>query len=122
MVTAQHVQDWLDSYTEAWRTYDPESIGDLFATDAAYAYNPWDEPILGRQAIVASWLADQDRPGSWDAEYHPALIDGDEAAARGRTRYASGAAYENLFLLEFGADGRCSRFVEWYMERPAAGA
>ena len=56
------VQEWLDRYVEAWRTYDAAAIGDLFTDDAAYRYHAWDEPLHGRDAIVADWLANRDAP------------------------------------------------------------
>jgi hypothetical protein len=28
------------------------------------------------------------------------------------------AVYDNCFVLEFDADGRCSAFTEWFRERP----
>lgn len=121
MTTAEHVRMWLASYLEAWRTYDPDLIGDLFAVEATYAYHPWDEPIRGREAIVADWLREPDPPGSWDAEYRPLLVAGRDVAVEGRTRYADGKVYENLWILEFDDDGRCSSFVEWYMVSPESG-
>jgi hypothetical protein len=39
--------------------------------------------------------------------------------ATGLTRYRDGRVFSNLFELSFGADGRCTRFVEWYVEHPA---
>jgi len=115
MPTREHVQAWLDAYVEAWRSYDAAAIGELFAQDATHAYHPYDEPLRGRDAIVESWLGDRDEPGSWEAEYAPSLIEGDRAIATGETRYADGKVYSNLFELEFDADGRCSRFVEWFL-------
>ena len=43
------VQVWVDNYVEAWRTYDPAQIGDLFSEDALYYYSPFDEqsPVRG---------------------------------------------------------------------------
>jgi hypothetical protein len=115
----ERVQAWLDAYIQAWRTYDDAEIRDLFAADATYAYHPYDEPERGQDAIVASWLHDHDEPGTWEASYSPALIDGNGATAIGETRYAGGDVFSNLFELEFDADGRCTRFVEWYMRHPA---
>ena len=104
---------------EAWRSYDADAIGDLFSEDAEYAYHPYDdEPVRGREAIVASWLSDQDERGSWGARYEVSLIDGDRAIARGETRYAVGRTFSNLWELRFDEDGRCASFVEWYMEHP----
>jgi ketosteroid isomerase-like protein len=119
-LTAERVQAWLDAYVEAWRSYDRDAIAGLFASDAAYAYTPYDEPLRGRDAIAADWLGDRDEPGSWSATYAPLLVAGDRAIATGETRYASGRVFSNLFAIRFDADGRCAEFVEWYMEHPAA--
>jgi len=121
------VERWLAGYVEAWRSYDPEAIGRLFAEDALYRYHPWDEPapshVRGRDAIVASWLEDEDASGSWSAEYRPWLVHGDRAVAVGTSRYiaADGSVeseYSNVFFLVFDHDGRCREFSEIYMKRP----
>lgn len=119
---------WLADYIEAWKSYDPAAIGKLFSEDALYRYHPWDEPtpshVRGRDAIVASWLEDQDAPGSWTAEYRPWLVHDDRAVAVGVSRYFARdggtveAEYQNVFLLVFDAEGRCREFTELYMKRP----
>ena len=78
---------WLTDYVEAWRTYDRERIGALFAEQAVYRYPPYDEPIVGRDAIVESWFDAPDEPGSYDAAYEPVAIDGDVAVATGSSTY-----------------------------------
>lgn len=112
------LQAWLDDYIEAWRTYDPERIGRLFAEDATYTYYPWKEPVAGRKAIVDSWLSSQDPEGSWEASYRPWAAFGDKAVAVGETRYTDGKYFLNIWQLSFDADGACSEFVEWYMSPP----
>ena len=118
-MTPGDVQRWLDAYIEAWRSYDASAIADLFTEDATYGYNPWDEPIQGRQAIVAEWLDDRDEPESWEAEYRPFVVAGNSVVALGETRYADGKVYFNSWQLTFDQDARCSAFVEWYMTPPA---
>ena len=120
MLTREYVQRWLDAYMAAWRSYDADEIRALFSKDASYAYHPWDAPLQGADAVVASWLENRDEPGSWAASYAPALIDGNAATARGETRYTDGQHFSNLFELEFDDDGRCTRFTEWYLEQPKA--
>ena len=88
-MTRDDVQRWLDAYVEAWRTYDPAAIADLFAEDATYRYRPYgdDTFVRGRDAIVADWRDSQDAPGSWEAHYEPFAVEGDHAVAVGETRY-----------------------------------
>jgi hypothetical protein len=120
-VTREQVQRWLDAYVAAWRSYDEAAIRELFAADASYAYHPYDEPLRGTDAILASWLSERDEPGTWEAAYAPALIDGERAIATGETRYLDAErVFSNLFELAFDAEARCTRFVEWYVEHPRA--
>jgi hypothetical protein len=51
-------QDWLDRYVHAWNSYDRADISGLFSEDVAYRCHPYDEPIVGRGAVVASWLGE----------------------------------------------------------------
>jgi len=118
MPTNVQVQAWLDAYVAAWRSYERDAIVALFTDDVSYAYHPYDEPLVGAEAVAGSWLAERDEPGTWEAEYAPALIAGDEVIAIGETRYTDGEVFSNLWQLEFAHDGRCSRFVEWYLRNP----
>ena len=120
-------QSWLDRYIDAWRLLDPDAIGDLFSSDVRYAYDPFEEAVVGRKAVVDSWLADPDEPGSWEADYEVLAIDGDAHVAHGRTRYltddrsAVDREFANVFVVRFDSDGRCREFTEWYMrKRPEA--
>jgi ketosteroid isomerase-like protein len=123
-------QSWLDRYVEAWLTYEPASIGDLFTEDIAYRYHPYDEPIVGREAVVASWLgessedgaSDRDRPGTYEATYAPVAVDGDVVVATGASSYRGEPGgpvvrvFRNCFVMRFGPDGRCREFTEYYMK------
>ncbi len=119
----QAVAAWLDGYSQAWSTYDPEQSGALFSADAVYWYDPFTEPLRGREAIVADWLEDRDEAGTYEGAYRPVLVAGDQAVARGYSRYlnTNGTVaddFDNLFLLRFDADGRCAEYREWYMSKP----
>jgi hypothetical protein len=129
-VTHDDVQAWLARYVAAWESYDPVAIGDLFAEDAEYRYHPADEPVVGRDAIVASWVAPEgpasgrDAPGTYAAQYEPFAVEGPRAVAVGWSRYWEDAAhlvdqatFDNCFLLEFDAAGRCRSFTEFFRER-----
>ena len=121
-LTKETVAAWLRVYVGAWETYDPDLVGGLFSDDATYSYFPFDEPIRGRVAIVASWLEGKDPPGTYAASYVPIAIDGSLAVAQGRSRYFKDPSrrelvreYDNIFVIEFDDNGRCRSFREWYM-------
>jgi hypothetical protein len=119
-LSLEQVQRWLDGYITAWSSYEPDTIAALFTRDVRYEPEPY-HTLIGRDAVVAAWLSDQDPAGSWDAFYEPVAIDGWLAVATGISRYygADGeeqAIFHNLFLLEFDPDGRCRHYREWYMQ------
>ena len=125
-------QDWLNRYVDAWISYDRADIARLFSDDVAYRYHPYDEPIVGRDAVVASWLGDlesddastRDAPGTYEAEYAPIAVDGDTVVATGSSRYRDEPGgpvvrtYENCFVMRFDGEGRCREFTEYYLRRP----
>jgi ketosteroid isomerase-like protein len=118
-MTHDDVARWLDAYIEAWKTYDPDQIGRLFADDVEYRYHPFDEPLRGRDAVVADWLANRDEPGTWEAAYEPWAVEGSRAVATGTSRYddaRSKRTYHNVFLLEFDPAGACTAFTEVFIE------
>ena len=126
------VQQWLDHYIAAWVSYNRDDIGALFSDDIEYRYHPHDEPIMGKAAVVASWLDEgeaddnastRDAPGTFEAQYEPVAVDGDVAVARGVSKYRDVAdgpivrVYDNCFLMRFDDDGQCREFTEFFVER-----
>lgn len=126
------VDRWLGGYVAAWKTYDAERIEALFADDVSYRFHPYDEPVVGRAAVVRAWVGESDHagastrddPGTYDAEYTTVAVDGDLAVATGTSRYSprpgapADTVYHNCFLMRFDAAGRCREFTEWYIRRP----
>jgi ketosteroid isomerase-like protein len=127
------VDRWLEAYVEAWKSYDREQIAALFADDVRYRYHPYDEPVEGREAVVGSWLGEddaagassRDEPGTYDATYRAVAVDGEVAVATGRSAYRKPGGpvereFDNCFVMRFDRDGRCTEFTEWFMERPGS--
>jgi hypothetical protein len=126
------VQAWLDSYVAAWLSYDADDIRALFTEDIAYRYHPYDNPIVGREAVVASWLGEsasegtstRDAPGTYSASYAPLAVEDDVAVATGISSYREKPdgpivrTYDNCFVMRFTAGGRCREFTEYYLRRP----
>jgi hypothetical protein len=125
------VDHWLDAYVEAWRTYDRGQIEALFSDDVSYRYHPADEPIVGREAVVESWLgegvhpdaSERDDPGTYEGTYSVFAVEGDVAVATGASFYRDDASgpivriYDNCFVMRFDSEGRCREFTEWFMQR-----
>lgn len=124
MIDHASVQMWLDKYVQAWKTYEPQAIRDLFSEDAQYFYFPYAEVVRGREAIVESWLKQQDKPGTYEASYHPIAVEGNLAVANGRSRYFEEdgktfkTEFDNLYVVRFDDEGCCTEFREWYMKMP----
>jgi hypothetical protein len=126
------VQAWLDRYVAAWLSYDPDGIRALFTEDIAYRYEPYKDPIVGREAVVAAWLGEsdsaeastRDAPGTYSAHYAPVAIDNDVVVAAGTSSYSEQPdgpivrTYYNCFVMRFDSGGRCREFTEYYIQRP----
>ena len=119
-VTREQVQAWLDAYIDAWNDlrggHDRRALQRgcelcLPPRRRARARPRGDRGELAREP-------DEARPR--EAGYAPLLVDGDRAVATGETVYTDGRRFSNLFVLRFDAEGRCSEFVEWFVENPAA--
>lgn len=126
------VDRWLEAYVAAWRSYDRDEIGALFSDDVIYRFHPYDDPVRGRAAVVEAWLGEgdhqgaptRDDDGTYDATYRAVAVEGDAAVATGASTYVKEPGgpvetiYDNCFVMRFDADGRCSEFTEWFVERP----
>jgi len=127
------VDRWLGDYVTAWKSYERSAIEALFSEEVTYRYHPYDEPIVGRAAVVTSWLGEdesgdastRDAEGTYDASYRAVAVDGEVAVATGSSTYTATPGgpvekvYDNCFVMRFDADGRCSEFTEWFMLRPS---
>lgn len=125
-------QAWLDRYVAAWKSYDADDIAALFSEDVRYRFYSYAEWIVGRDAVVASWLAEdtdaqgstRDEPDTYDAAYAPVAVDGDVVVATGTTTYTETPGgpvtriFDNCFVMRFDDDGRCREFTEYYTKRP----
>src|SRR6266576_1271189 len=124
-------QAWLDRYVSAWLSYDANDIAELFTDHVTYRYHPSGDPIVGRSAVVATWLGEsgsddastRDAPGTYSARYAPVAVDGDVVVSTGISSYREQPdgpvvrVYDNCFVMRFDAQGRCSEFTEYYVQR-----
>jgi uncharacterized protein (TIGR02246 family) len=115
---ATSYEDWVDRYVHAWNTNDPEEVAALFTEGARYLTEPYAAPWEGRDAIVTGWLQSKDEPGDTEFEYSVLVATDEIGIVKGDTRYkTSGRNYSNLWEIRLDGEGRCSEFVEWWMEK-----
>jgi ketosteroid isomerase-like protein len=123
--TVEDFARWLDEYGDASRRGDPAASADLFTDDARYFESPFDEPLVGRDAICDYWAQGATAFTDKQPSYEILAVAGDRGIANWRSRFtvaASGerAALDCVFVVEFDEDGRCREFREWWhVRRPA---
>ena len=106
---------WVESYVDAWNSNDGSDIGSLFTEEASYFSSPSEDPVEGREAIVAWWIDNKDEPGSTTFEFEVLIADERVGIVSGIARYPDGVVYHDLWEIRFDGD-RCRRFVEWWMK------
>jgi ketosteroid isomerase-like protein len=110
------VSRWLAEYEAAWRAPGTESLAGIFTDDAAYLRSPYEEPVVGLDAIRRMWDQDRDGPDEVFALATDILaVDGPTAVVRAEVRYGDPLRqeYRDLWIIRLGGDGRCSWFEEW---------
>ena len=50
---AEHARRWAERYQAAWRALDPEAAAALYGPDAHYRTEPFRDPAVGRQGVLA---------------------------------------------------------------------
>jgi ketosteroid isomerase-like protein len=120
------VSRWLAGYEEAWRAQGTTGLADLFTGDATYLQSPYAQPVTGLDAINRMWEAERDGPDEvFTLATEILAVDGPVAVVRAEVVYGDPPSqeYRDLWVIRFGADGRCTWFEEWphWPERPYSG-
>jgi hypothetical protein len=118
-------EDWFRRYRVAWESNEDADIRGLFTDDAVYNYHPHEpDPVVGVDAIVASWLENRDEPGATEFDWKLLAVDGEIAIAQCVTTYVRAEpprTYDNLWVVRLAGDGRATEFTEWYIQRQDQG-
>jgi ketosteroid isomerase-like protein len=115
-VDRSDVEAWVERYVRAWGSNDPIEIGGLFTEGARYYTAPHREPWRGQQEIVEGWLDRKDEQGTWSFRSEVLAVAGDLGFVRGWTTSTEESDCSNLWMIRLTEDGRCSEFIEWWME------
>ena len=107
------VMRWVDRYERAWRDEDLDAVGDLFTEDARYRPSPYEDSLVGLDAIREMWIDEDNEVFTMTAQ--PVAVEGADAVVRVEVRYGDPVRqeYRDLWVLRFAGDGRVEDFEEW---------
>ena len=111
--------EWLDRYGRAWEACDLDALGTMFSDDSRYEWTPFDAPLEGIGAIRSAW--DRAISNQRDVLFSGRSlgIEGDKGMAHWTARFirpdtGQEVRLDGVLMAEFGPDGRCRRFREWW--------
>jgi hypothetical protein len=116
MTTRPAFTTWIEKYEQAWRTPGTDVLREVFTEEATYLHSPYEQPIVGLDAIEADWEGGRQSPDEvFSMSADIVAVDGDTGVARVLVRYGEPVTQEylDLWVVRFAADGRCSWFEEW---------
>jgi ketosteroid isomerase-like protein len=108
---------WIQGYERAWRAAGTAGLAALFTQDATYRQSPYAEPLVGLDAIAVAWERERDGPDEvFTMTSEIVAVEGNTGVARLVVRYGDPLRqeYQDLWLVRFAEDGRCSSFEEWW--------
>ena len=107
------VMRWVERYERTWRDEDLDAVGDLFTDDAPYRPSPYEDSLVGLDAIRDMWIDEDGEAFTMTAQ--PVAVEGDVAVVRVEVRYGDPVRqeYRDLWVLRFAPDGRVEDFEEW---------
>ncbi len=118
-LTHKRFTAWLTEYGRASAENDPQASANLFAHDARYYESPFDEPIVGRDAIYEYWKKGAQTLKDKESSFEILSVQDNRGIARWQSSFTvieSGKrlALDCLFVTEFDEDGLCHTFREWW--------
>ena len=115
------VRSWLEAYRRAWEEKDADAAGGLFAEDATYRSNIFEDPYEGREGVRQYWRDATSTQEDVRVLMGDPFVDGERVAAEFWTTLRSDGAEITLpgcMLLRFGPDGLCLALREyWHVEQ-----
>jgi ketosteroid isomerase-like protein len=122
-LTHADAQDLLERYGRAWESFDGDAWTDLFSDDVEYHEDPFEPPMVGRNAVRA-YLLEASRAQEqveFTVERHWAVeatvLAAWHASYVGRERRER-VRLSGFMTLEIDDGGRVHRLREWWHRRP----
>ncbi|MFQ5554051.1 MAG: nuclear transport factor 2 family protein [Acidimicrobiia bacterium] len=116
------LHSWLDAYGRAWESNDSDGFVALFSDGASYAENPYDDPVVGSDAIREYFglMAQHQKDVSFGFEIHSVSpVVAHWWASYSKVTNGEPTRLDGVFLLDFDDDGRCASLREWWHADPS---
>lgn len=109
--------EWIESYRKAWVDADAEAAAALFAEDATYRSNIFEEPHRGRDRVAAYWREVTSTQSNVEVRMGRPITDGERVSVEFWTTMDSDGEPITLpgcMLLRFDESGLCATLHEHY--------
>jgi hypothetical protein len=127
-LTREQLDGWLAAYGKAWEMRDADLAVTLFSADATYQDVPFDPPHVGHEGIHKYWAGVTKDQRNVKFGYELIAVSGSTGIAHWTAEFdveptKAHLSLNGVFVLEFGADGKCRSLREWWHLKAAdAGA
>ena len=118
-LTQKIFQAWMESYGKASKKNDPQASAELFARNAKYFETPFDDPMIGRDAIRTYWEIGTQTLKDKESTFEILAVKGNLGIAHWQSKFTDINSGKRLmldcmFLVEFDNNDRCRVFREWW--------
>jgi len=118
-LTLKGFGEWMDMYGKACEDSDPEVAAELFAQNAEYYETPFDDPMVGQDAIYRYWSEASQALKDVQFSYEILAVKGNLGIAlwQGKSisvKSSNHVALDGVFLVEFDEQDKCTVFREWW--------
>ena len=113
-------QQWLTRYGEAWIQGDPLAAISLFSENAAYYEEPFQSPMVGREAIKKYWTEGaQEGQQEITFDFQMITLKNNSGYAHWQATFRrvpiqTSVALDGILLAKFNRAGECTEFREWW--------
>lgn len=117
-----NLEKWLKTLGEAWVTKNPELTGSICADDVKYYEHPFEEPRVGRKAVVEEWQNVPNSQKDITFDFDIIGITNDTGVAHWRaefTRVPVGKRdiLDGIFTVKLNERGLCTEFHMWWVTK-----
>ena len=119
LLTQEFFQVWMEAYGKASRDNDPQASAELFARNAEYHETPFEDPMVGRDAIYKYWEMGAQAFKDKESTYEILSVKDNLGIARWQSKFTDVKSGNRLvldcvFIVEFDKHDKCSVFREWW--------